>query len=46
MDAVGTLAAEGKTHISETDHIDRGYQDIVGDLRGLEADITRIETED
>ena len=43
---VAALAAEGKTHISETDHIDRGYQDIVGDLRALGADIARIETED
>ena len=39
---VAALAAEGKTHISETCHIDRGYQDIVGDLRALEADIARI----
>ena len=43
---VAALAAEGKTHISETCHIDRGYQDIVGDLRALGADIARIETED
>ena len=43
---VAALAAEGKTHISETDHIDRGYQDIVGDLRDLGADIARIETEE
>ena len=43
---VAALAAEGKTHISGTDHIDRGYQDIVGDLRALGADIARIETED
>ena len=43
---VAALAAEGKTHISETGHIDRGYQNIVGDLRALGADIARIETED
>ena len=43
---VAALAAEGKTHISETGHIDRGYQDIVGDLRALGAGIARIETED
>ena len=42
---VAALAAEGKTHISETDHIDRGYQDIVSDLRALGADIARTETE-
>ena len=38
---VAALAAEGKTHISETGHIDRGYQDIVGDLRALGAEIAR-----
>ena len=43
---VAALAAEGKTHISETGHIDRGYQDIVGDLRALGAEIARTETED
>ena len=42
---VAALAAEGETRISETGHIDRGYQDIVGDLRGLGADIARTETE-
>ena len=39
---VAALAAEGQTHVSEIGHIDRGYQDIVGDLRALEADIARI----
>ena len=39
---VAALAAEGETHVSEIGHIDRGYQDIVGDLRALEADIARI----
>ena len=42
---VAALAAEGETRISETGHIDRGYQDIVGDLRALGADIARTETE-
>ena len=42
---VAALAAEGETRISETGHIDRGYQDIVGDLRGLGADIARTATE-
>lgn len=39
---VAALAAEGETHITEISHIDRGYQDIVGDLRALGADIARI----
>ena len=43
---VAALAAEGQTHVSEIGHIDRGYQDIVGDLRALGADIARIETEE
>ena len=43
---VAALAAESQTHVSEIGHIDRGYQDIVGDPRALGADIARIETED
>ena len=43
---VAALAAEGQTHVSEIGHIDRGYQDIVGDLGDLGADIARIETEE
>ena len=43
---VAALAAESQTHVSEIGHIDRGYQDIVGDLRDLGADIARIETEE
>ena len=36
---VAALAAEGETSVSETEHIDRGYEDIAGDLRALGADI-------
>ena len=36
------LAATGQTVIDETYHIDRGYEDIVGKLQGLGADITRV----
>ena len=43
---VAALAAESQPHVSEIGHIDRGYQDIVGDLRALGADIARIETEE
>lgn len=38
---VAALAAEGETRISELDHIDRGYEDIVRDLSALGADIER-----
>lgn len=43
---VAALAAEGETGISGISHIDRGYQDIAGDLRALGAQVTRIETEE
>ncbi len=39
---VAGLVAEGETTISEISHIDRGYDDLVGRLRGLGADIERI----
>ena len=38
---VAGLAATGETVITGTHHIDRGYDDIVGRLAGLGADITR-----
>ena len=38
---VAALAAEGETRVSETGHIDRGYEDIVRDLRALGADAER-----
>lgn len=37
------LAAQGHTEISQIFHIDRGYEDLVGRIRRLGADITRIE---
>lgn len=36
------LIAEGKTEISCIHHIDRGYEDIVGKLSSLGADIVRV----
>ncbi len=36
------LIAEGKTEISCIHHIDRGYEDIVGKLSNLGADIVRV----
>ncbi|MCU1397599.1 MAG: murA [Acidimicrobiales bacterium] len=38
---VAGLAAEGETIISGVHHIDRGYDDLVGRLRSLGADIER-----
>ncbi|MEG2221498.1 MAG: UDP-N-acetylglucosamine 1-carboxyvinyltransferase [Oscillospiraceae bacterium] len=40
---VAALAAEGQSRIEEIAHIDRGYQDIAGDLRRLGASIVREE---
>ncbi len=37
------LVAQGKTYISEVEHIDRGYDDIVGKFKKLGAKIERIE---
>lgn len=39
---VAGLAADGETTISEISHIDRGYDDLVGRLRSLGADIDRV----
>ena len=39
---VAGLAAHGETIISEIHHIDRGYDDLVGRLSGLGADVTRV----
>ncbi len=36
------LVAEGKTQISCIHHIDRGYEDLVGKLASLGADIVRV----
>jgi UDP-N-acetylglucosamine 1-carboxyvinyltransferase len=38
---VAALAAEGETQIDGAHHVDRGYEDLVGKLRILGADITR-----
>lgn len=43
---VAALAADGETHVVEIGHIDRGYEDIVRDLRALGADVVRIETDE
>ncbi len=38
---VAALAAEGETRIHDTFHVERGYENIVGKLRGLGAEIER-----
>jgi UDP-N-acetylglucosamine 1-carboxyvinyltransferase len=43
---LAALAANGETEITGVHHIDRGYEDIVGKLRGLGADIERLEPEE
>lgn len=37
------LIAEGKTEINNIYQIERGYEDLVGRLRALGADITKVE---
>ncbi len=41
---IAGLAAEGTTVIEEIEYIERGYEDFVGKLQGLGADIHRMET--
>ncbi len=43
---IAALAAEGVTEIENIYHIERGYGDIVGKLKGLGAQIKRIEIPD
>ncbi len=40
---VAALAADGETTIHDAGHIDRGYEHVVDKLRGLGADITRLD---
>ena len=41
---IAGLAAEGRTTVEDVHYIERGYEDIIGKLCGLKADIRRIET--
>jgi len=43
---VAGLAADGMTEVEDVSHIERGYEDIVKKLRGIGADITRVEMPD
>ncbi len=40
---LAALCADGCTEVSDVSHVDRGYPDFVANLRGLGADITRVE---
>ncbi len=40
---IAALVAKGQTVISGVEHIDRGYEDLEGRLRGIGADITRVD---
>ncbi|MCQ2446752.1 MAG: UDP-N-acetylglucosamine 1-carboxyvinyltransferase [Clostridia bacterium] len=40
---VAALAAEGTTEIEDIIYVERGYEDIVGKLTSVGADITRVE---
>ena len=37
------LTAEGRTEVGRLHHIDRGYDDFVGKLQRLGADIVRVD---
>jgi UDP-N-acetylglucosamine 1-carboxyvinyltransferase len=39
---VAALAAEGRSEVSGLEHVDRGYEDIMGKLACLNADIVRM----
>jgi UDP-N-acetylglucosamine 1-carboxyvinyltransferase len=43
---VAGLAAHGTTEVTNIRHIERGYEDIVGKLRGVGADIKLVEVPD
>jgi UDP-N-acetylglucosamine 1-carboxyvinyltransferase len=40
---VAALRAEGETVVRDVHHIDRGYEDIVVKLRGIGADVERVD---
>ena len=43
---IAALVANGKTEITNIHHIQRGYEDIAGKLRGIGADIKLVSTYD
>ena len=43
---IAALAAEGSTTIEDAHYIERGYEDIIGKLTAMGANIRRVETFD
>ncbi len=43
---IAGLVADGATFVDSIHHIDRGYEDYVGKLRALGADIERVPAQD
>ena len=43
---IAGLAAQGTTELSHVQYIERGYEDLVGKLRAVGADISLVETPD
>ena len=43
---IAGLAAQGTSEISNVKHIERGYEDIIGKLSGIGADIRAVEVPD
>jgi UDP-N-acetylglucosamine 1-carboxyvinyltransferase len=41
--ALAGLAAEGETVVADADHIERGYEDFVGKLTAVGADVERTD---
>ena len=42
---IAGLVAEGRTEITGVEHLDRGYENIVGKLASLGAEIVRVDSE-
>lgn len=43
---IAGLAAQGTSEVSNVKHIERGYEDIIGKLSGIGADIRAVELPD
>ena len=43
---IAALVADGKTEITELQHIDRGYEDLIEKFRSIGADIVRVKIEE
>ena len=43
---LAAIVADGETRVHHLEHIDRGYEDYVGKLASLGADIRRVAADD